>query len=178
MSCCSIDTLAQGSVGFGAFGSGGLPGYSAEMIGFLLSLQVLGVSVEAGYDPLLALPADSSEGVRTEVALVVRDLRRLQAWSQKRRDLLAQIRSVLDRHPGEAGILYCIRRADVDSLCAALVKLGYRALPYHAGLGADERRTNQAAFSREETDLIVATVAFGMGIDRSDVRAVIHLAPP
>lgn len=95
-----------------------------------------------------------------------------------RKDLLAQVREVLDRHKGEAGIIYCLRRADVDSLCKTLQGLGYRALPYHAGLSAETRRENQEAFSTEKVDLIVATVAFGMGIDRSNVRFVIHTAMP
>jgi ATP-dependent DNA helicase RecQ len=95
-----------------------------------------------------------------------------------RKDLLAQVREVLDRHKGEAGILYCLRRADVESLCETLQGLGYKALPYHAGLSAETRRQNQEAFSTERVDLIVATVAFGMGIDRSNVRFVIHTAMP
>ncbi len=95
-----------------------------------------------------------------------------------RRDLVPQVRAVLDRHPGEAGILYCIRRADVESLCETLQGLGYRALPYHAGLPAETRRQHQEAFSKEEVDLMVATVAFGMGIDRSNVRFVIHTGMP
>ncbi|HEY9854747.1 MAG TPA: RecQ family ATP-dependent DNA helicase, partial [Stenomitos sp.] len=95
-----------------------------------------------------------------------------------RRDLVGQVRAVLDRHPGEAGILYCIRRADVESLCETLQGLGYKALPYHAGLSAETRREHQEAFSKEEVDLMVATVAFGMGIDRSNVRFVIHTGMP
>lgn len=95
-----------------------------------------------------------------------------------RKDLLAQVREVLDRHKGEAGILYCLRRADVEGLCETLQGLGYKALPYHAGLSPETRRVNQEAFSTEQVDLIVATVAFGMGIDRSNVRFVIHTAMP
>jgi ATP-dependent DNA helicase RecQ len=95
-----------------------------------------------------------------------------------RKDLLVQVREVLDRHAGEAGILYCLRRADVDGLCETLQGLGYKALPYHAGLSPETRRANQEAFSTERVDLIVATVAFGMGIDRSNVRFVIHTAMP
>lgn len=98
--------------------------------------------------------------------------------AEYRRDLVPQVRGVLDRHPQEAGIIYCIRRADVESLCATLQGLGYRALPYHAGLSSEKRRQHQDAFSKEEADLIVATVAFGMGIDRSNVRFVIHTGMP
>ncbi|NLW51095.1 MAG: DNA helicase RecQ [Candidatus Brocadiaceae bacterium] len=86
----------------------------------------------------------------------------------------AQVRGVIDAHPGQAGIVYCIRRADVDETAAELQSLGYRALPYHAGMEDGARRRNQDAFSRGEADIVVATVAFGMGIDKPDVRYVIH----
>jgi ATP-dependent DNA helicase RecQ len=95
-----------------------------------------------------------------------------------RHNLLRQVREVLDRHPGEAGILYCLRRRDVDDLTAVLQKQGYKARAYHAGLDDDQRRVAQDAFAAEECDLIVATVAFGMGIDRSNIRFVLHTAMP
>ncbi|MHC4714020.1 MAG: DNA helicase RecQ [Planctomycetota bacterium] len=97
---------------------------------------------------------------------------------QRRVSKLAQVTGVLDRHKGESGIIYCIRRADVDSLCAQLTGRGYRALPYHAGMDAAARKRNQEAFIREQADIIVATIAFGMGIDKSNVRYVIHTAVP
>jgi ATP-dependent DNA helicase RecQ len=95
-----------------------------------------------------------------------------------RHNLNRQVREVLDRHPGEAGIIYCLRRRDVDDLAAILQQQGYKARPYHAGLSDDERRASQDAFAAEECDLIVATVAFGMGIDRSNIRFVLHTAMP
>jgi ATP-dependent DNA helicase RecQ len=95
-----------------------------------------------------------------------------------RRDLMKQVLEVLDRHAGEAGIIYCIRRKDVDELAAALQQHGHRVLPYHAGLSNEERAANQAAFATEQCDIIVATVAFGMGIDRSNVRFVLHTGMP
>ncbi|GEM_PF-17525 len=95
-----------------------------------------------------------------------------------RKETLSQVREVLDRHAGEAGIIYCIRKVDVDSLAATLKRQGYRALPYHADLSHEERRNNQRAFINEEVDIIVATVAFGMGIDRSNVRFVLHAGMP
>ncbi|NIA13274.1 MAG: DNA helicase RecQ [Nitrospiraceae bacterium] len=88
------------------------------------------------------------------------------------------VRAIIDRHPREAGIIYCIRRSDVDSLCTELTMAGYRALPYHAGLEDSERKANQEAFIRDEADIIVATVAFGMGIDKPNVRYVIHAGMP
>jgi ATP-dependent DNA helicase RecQ len=95
-----------------------------------------------------------------------------------RRDLLKQVLEVVDRHANEAGIVYCIRRADVDELTAALRKHGCNALAYHAGLTAEERAATQEEFAAERCDLIVATVAFGMGIDRSNIRFVLHAAVP
>ena len=92
--------------------------------------------------------------------------------------LKRQLLDVLDRHRGEAGIIYCTSRREVDALAAWLSTLGTPALPYHAGLLDVERRRNQDAFLNEDVDLIVATVAFGMGIDRSNVRFVVHVGAP
>jgi ATP-dependent DNA helicase RecQ len=93
-------------------------------------------------------------------------------------DLTKQIREVLDRHPGEAGIIYCIRRKDVDETHAMLQSLGYNARPYHAGMSSDDRSRAQDEFAEERCDLIVATVAFGMGIDRSNIRFILHTGMP
>jgi ATP-dependent DNA helicase RecQ len=95
-----------------------------------------------------------------------------------RASLKQQLLEVLSRHSGQAGIIYCTSRREVDALAAWLKERGVRALPYHAGLGDDERSRHQDAFLEEEADVIVATVAFGMGIDRSDVRFVIHAGAP
>jgi ATP-dependent DNA helicase RecQ len=95
-----------------------------------------------------------------------------------RTDLKRQVFEALDRHRGEAGIVYCIRRREVDDLTATLRKLGFRASPYHAGLSAEERRATQDAFRAEGCDVVVATVAFGMGIDRSNIRYVLHTGMP
>ena len=92
--------------------------------------------------------------------------------------LKAQILEVLERHRGQAGIIYCSSRKEVDATAQWLQDTGWRARPYHAGMADDERHRNQDAFLNEEIDLIVATVAFGMGIDRSDVRFVIHAGAP
>jgi ATP-dependent DNA helicase RecQ len=97
---------------------------------------------------------------------------------ERRTELIGQVRAVMDRHKNESGIIYCIRRTDVDELCSELLSLGYRAAPYHAGMDADKRRQNQDDFLHEKVDVIVATVAFGMGIDKSNVRYVIHSAMP
>src|SRR5918993_3857566 len=95
-----------------------------------------------------------------------------------RSQVKAQILEVLERHRGQAGIIYCSSRKEVDSLAQWLQDTGWRARPYHAGMADEDRHRNQDAFLNEEIDLVVATVAFGMGIDRSDVRFVIHAGAP
>ena len=97
---------------------------------------------------------------------------------QPRGDALAQVLGVIRRHPEQAGIVYCLRRKDVDELAHDLAAAGVRALPYHAGLTPSVREHNQTQFLQERIDVIVATVAFGMGIDRSDVRFVVHASLP
>jgi ATP-dependent DNA helicase RecQ len=95
-----------------------------------------------------------------------------------RASLKRQLEEVLARHRGEAGIVYCTSRREVEALAAWLTAQGTRALPYHAGLADAERAANQDAFLSEQVDVIVATVAFGMGIDRSNVRFVVHAGAP
>ncbi len=95
-----------------------------------------------------------------------------------RDQLKKQVLDVLDRHRGDAGIVYCQSRKEVDTLSAWLTNEGWRARPYHAGLTAEERERNQDAFLTEQADIVVATVAFGMGIHRSNVRFVIHAGSP
>jgi ATP-dependent DNA helicase RecQ len=99
-----------------------------------------------------------------------------------RATLKRQLQDVLTRHRGEAGIVYCTSRREVDALAAWLSSdaspIRVRAVPYHAGLSDEERHRNQDAFINEDADVVVATVAFGMGIDRSDVRFVVHAGAP
>ena len=95
-----------------------------------------------------------------------------------RANLKRQLTDVLARHPRQAGIVYCTSRREVDALAAWLAESGVRARPYHAGLPDEERHRNQDAFLGEDADVVVATVAFGMGIDRSDVRFVVHAGAP
>ncbi|PYR73328.1 MAG: hypothetical protein DMF86_20810 [Acidobacteria bacterium] len=95
-----------------------------------------------------------------------------------RATLKRQLEDVLARHPGQAGIIYCSSRREVDALAGWLAGNGVRAVPYHAGLDDGERHRHQDAFLQEDADVVVATVAFGMGIDRSDVRFVVHAGAP
>jgi ATP-dependent DNA helicase RecQ len=91
----------------------------------------------------------------------------------------AQLKAFIsERHAGDAGIVYCLSRAKVEDTAAALNKAGIEALPYHAGLDARVRERNQDRFINEDGVVIVATIAFGMGIDKPDVRFVAHLDLP
>jgi ATP-dependent DNA helicase RecQ len=96
----------------------------------------------------------------------------------RRGSLHRQLLQILERHAGEAGIVYCGSRREVEALAGWLREQGQRAAPYHAGLSDEERSRNQEAFLDERIDIVVATVAFGMGIDRSNVRFVIHAGAP
>jgi ATP-dependent DNA helicase RecQ len=96
----------------------------------------------------------------------------------RRSNLHAQLQHILARHEGESGIVYCSSRKEVEALAEWLCGEGRRAVPYHAGLSDAVRARNQEQFLDERVDIVVATVAFGMGIDRSNVRFVIHAGAP
>ncbi|MBV9354820.1 MAG: ATP-dependent DNA helicase RecQ [Chloroflexi bacterium] len=154
--------------------------------------QLRGLKAQLGDVPVLALTA-------TATTQVVRDIRdqlgmprpkwyrgsfyrpNLIVTAQKkgggrtsRRDILRLIRG----HADESGIVYCLSRRDVDSLAAWLCQQGIRAAPYHAGLDDAQRDANQDAFASGAIQVVVATIAFGMGIDKSDVRFVVHRDMP
>lgn len=97
---------------------------------------------------------------------------------RRRTSRLDQVRSVIDRHGGESGIVYCLRRRDVDELCDALSARGLKAVPYHAGMSGSDRKKSQDDFIADRAKIVVATIAFGMGIDKPDVRYVVHAAMP
>jgi len=100
---------------------------------------------------------------------------RIVPKDEPKRQLLELLRT---EHPGDAGIVYCLSRASVDKIAEFLLASGIEALPYHAGLDARTRAANQARFQRGDGIVMVATIAFGMGIDKPDVRFVAHLDLP
>ncbi len=95
-----------------------------------------------------------------------------------RLDVYNQVIEVVRRHPGEGVIVYCLSRKDTDEMAAALREVGIDARAYHAGLDAEQRSRTQDAFAKESLNVVAATVAFGMGTDRSNVRCVIHATMP
>ncbi len=99
-----------------------------------------------------------------------------QVWPKK--DAYSQLLGYLKKCRGTSGIIYCQSRNTVDTLTAKLQRSGFRALPYHAGLSDIQRAKNQECFIKDDTDIIVATIAFGMGIDKPNVRFVIHYDLP
>lgn len=138
---------------------------------------------------LHAYTATATQAVRQDIAAQLRlkdpaivigsfDRPNLSYRVLPRLEPLKQTLETIERHHGGAGIVYCIRRADVDDMTVSLRKRGIDARPYHAGLGARERTATQNAFAAEECDVVVATVAFGMGIDRSNIRFVLHTGLP
>ncbi|MEV4113205.1 DNA helicase RecQ [Nonomuraea sp. NPDC049695] len=100
---------------------------------------------------------------------------RITPKSEPKRQLLEFLRT---EHPGESGIVYCLSRSSVEKIAEFLADNGIAAVPYHAGLDARTRATHQARFLREDGLIVVATIAFGMGIDKPDVRFVAHLDLP
>lgn len=95
-----------------------------------------------------------------------------------RNDAFQKLIDFLSHHPGDSGIVYCLSRKGVEDTADRLQAHGYQALPYHAGLDKDIRQRNQEQFIKDEIKIIVATVAFGMGIDKSNVRFVVHMNMP
>ncbi|MCA9229227.1 MAG: DNA helicase RecQ [Planctomycetales bacterium] len=97
---------------------------------------------------------------------------------QRRTRGLEQMLEVIERHQNESGIVYCISRKEVERIAESLNTLGHSAVAYHAGLSDEERIGNQESFLEERINIVVATVAFGMGIDKSNVRFVVHWGMP
>jgi ATP-dependent DNA helicase RecQ len=140
--------------------------------------------------PRIALTATATEATHAEIAqrLNLTDARhfvasfdrpniqyRIVPKNEPLRQLLELLRT---EHPGDAGIVYCLSRASTEKTAQFLVDNGIQALPYHAGLDSRTRAANQSRFLREDGLVMVATIAFGMGIDKPDVRFVAHLDLP
>ncbi len=94
------------------------------------------------------------------------------------KDRYAAVKAYLKKHPGESGIIYCLTRKTVEDVCGRLIRDGFAATRYHAGLEDEERRRNQDDFIYDRSPVMVATNAFGMGIDKSNVRFVLHYGMP
>lgn len=139
--------------------------------------------------PLIALTATATPRVQTDITQQLRMTQpEIFIASFNRPNLYYEVRPktrtyeqvvhYLKAHPGDSGIIYCFSRRTTDALAEKLRQDGFRALPYHAGLENDERTRNQEKFIHDDVDIIVATIAFGMGIDKPNVRFVMHYDLP
>ena len=139
--------------------------------------------------PCIALTATATERVREDIVTQLDipggktfissfNRKNLTYTVLQKRDQLDALIGRLTKHKGESAIIYCYSRNATEELVADLADEGLNALPYHAGLDPRTRRTNQERFIRDETPIIVATIAFGMGIDKPDVRLIVHYDMP
>lgn len=151
--------------------------------------RIRAIVEDIGVAPIIALTATATPKVQSDIQknLGMTDAKVFKS-SFNRPNLYYEIRDKSDpkreiirfikQHPHKSGIIYCLSRKKVEELSELLNVNGIRALPYHAGLDAKTRAENQDMFLSEEVDVIVATIAFGMGIDKPDVRFVIHYDIP
>jgi len=159
--------------------------------------RLAGLKQELGDIPVLALTATATRRVAGDIIrqlgmrkpagfkgsffrpnLVITAQRKGADEHGRKRNTRRDILGIVRRHAGESGIVYCMSRRAVDGLADWLCDQGVRAVPYHAGLPDTVRMRHQDAFARDEVDVVVATVAFGMGIDKSNVRYVVHRDMP
>ena len=143
-----------------------------------------------GNAPVIALTATATDKVRTDIkkSLGIVDAKEFKSSfnrpnlyyevRQKAKDIDKQIIKYIKQNPGKSGIVYCLSRKKVEELAAVLCANDIKAAPYHAGLESAVRSATQDDFLMEKIDVIVATIAFGMGIDKPDVRFVIHYDIP
>ncbi len=140
---------------------------------------------EIGKVPIIALTATATEKVQGDIqknlgmmdaALFKASFNRANLYYEIRpkQNVLKEMIKFVKQHSGKSGVIYCLSRKKVEEVAETLTVNGIRALPYHAGLDASTRASHQDKFLMEEVDVIVATIAFGMGIDKPDVRFVIH----
>jgi ATP-dependent DNA helicase RecQ len=139
--------------------------------------------------PLIALTATADKLVRKDIVerleiakaeVFVSSFNRPNIFYgvEPKRNSYGQLLDYLEKRKDDSGIIYCLSRASTDALAADLRDEGYSALSYHAGLDKAMRDKHQAAFLRDEAKIVVATIAFGMGIDKSNVRFVVHMDLP
>ena len=153
--------------------------------------RLQGLKEELGSIPVLALTATATRQVARDIVRQLgmqkpagykgsffRQNLRIYARKKGTGDTRREILALLRRHAGQSGIIYCLSRKTVEQTTAFLTSRGITARAYHAGLPDAERAASQDAFARDEVDVIVATIAFGMGIDKSNVRFVIHRDMP
>ena len=145
---------------------------------------------EIGKAPVIALTATATDKVRTDIkkSLGIADAKEFKSSFNranlyyeirpKMKDVDRQIIMFIRQHPGQSGIIYCLSRKKVEELAEILKANEIKAAPYHAGLDSATRSQTQDDFLMEKIDVIVATIAFGMGIDKPDVRFVIHYDIP
>ncbi len=145
---------------------------------------------EIGQAPIIALTATATDKVRSDIkkSLGITDAREFKSSFNrpnlyyevraKTKDVDKDIIKFIKQHPGKSGIIYCLSRKKVEELAAILRANDIKAAPYHAGLDSPTRTQTQDDFLMENIDVIVATIAFGMGIDKPDVRFVIHYDIP
>ena len=139
--------------------------------------------------PFIALTATATERVRREIVtnlglnepqifIASFDRPNLNYTVRPKQNTFGALLNLLEKNRGESAIIYCFSRKDTESLAANLSDEGFDALPYHAGLEAEVRSKTQEKFIRDEIPIIVATIAFGMGIDKSDIRLIVHCDLP
>ena len=139
--------------------------------------------------PVIALTATADRLVRKDIVerlnvpkaeLFVSSFNRPNIFYavEPKRNSYSQLLDYLEKRREESGIIYCLSRSSVDNLAADLADEGFSALPYHAGLDKATREKNQELFLKDEVKIVVATIAFGMGIDKSNVRFVVHMDLP
>jgi len=152
-------------------------------------MQLAKLKIHFPETPLIALTATADKLVRKDIierlnvreaALFVSSFNRPNIFYavEPKRNSYSQLLDYVNKRKDESGIIYCLSRSSVDSLAADLRDEGFDALAYHAGLDKSTRDKNQNLFLKDEVKIIVATIAFGMGIDKSNVRFVVHMDMP
>ncbi|MEA1986281.1 MAG: DNA helicase RecQ [Candidatus Marinimicrobia bacterium] len=144
---------------------------------------------QLGNIPVIALTATATKRVQNDIAENLKlekhnlfkssfDRKNLFLEVIQKSDSTNQVTNFLDKFPNESSIIYCATRKGVDELTERLIDRGYSALNYHAGLTNEERKINQEKFIKDDVQIIVATIAFGMGIDKPNVKTIIHYNLP